>query len=90
MGKRINRKAIIGALVAMTMSLGIMIGLNNKKDTTSADICTQQLWVAAFSGDSGFTEGWSGGERMAWDFIGAGISVGVGALCPPVGALTSF
>jgi len=80
-----NKKAILGMLVAMVMSLGVMQGINTQKQ--NGDINIQQCFglLGAMS-----TAESTVGERVGYHVTTTIISGIVGIGCPPLGIGLAF
>jgi hypothetical protein len=87
--KVINKKAILGMLVAMIMSLGMMSGINSKTTDSNvqqvsmgcaaASACTEDAWSAGFSQAASIT-----GDICVGIFVG-GATASVVSTTNPVG-----
>jgi hypothetical protein len=78
--KTINKKAILGMLVAMIMSLGVMNGINSKTNDSSL----QQIGVGA-GYMAGVTEGgasgaWSAVSNLSVETASGMAAVGLGSI----------
>lgn len=77
--------ATIG-LVVMLGSIGGMMGMskaNVEKGVPMMLVGDQYL-------NADYYEEWTTGEKAAWDLAHAAIGVGIGVLCPVVGAIYAF
>ena len=87
-----NKKAILGMLVAMVMSLGVMGGMNNKKEVSETNL----IWgigSAIITSQEDTTDSLAGSILL--NCYGAVVSAGAGAmygsLCGPgVGTLVGL
>ncbi|MDR2805867.1 MAG: hypothetical protein LBB85_09590 [Dysgonamonadaceae bacterium] len=74
--KKINKKATLGMLVAMVMSLGVMNGINSKETNDSS---LQQVGVGA-GYMAGVTEGGASGAWSAVSNLAVGTASGMAAV----------
>jgi hypothetical protein len=81
--KTINKKAILGMLVAIVMSLGVLQGINLNKQ--SEDVRLQQLWAAVTVYRPLETQVTSNRGQFALSAFGTSIAFVIGLANPVAG-----
>jgi len=88
--KKVNKKALTGMLVAMVMSLGVMNGISNKKETqdTTLQLCAAAAYYEPADHELSF------GETVAiagyTGFLSSGVGLAFFMMNPLAGAVASI